>query len=979
MLSRICHFISPFIKSVLIIFLFLVTGSLELSAQNRLIIRNPRPFDSEKDTSLEETLRKSLEKNLSSQYSAEFTDREAAEYSNDAGYSAYINIFYTREKNFPPNIFAQIYNPKTGEIIDAVSVSTKYDLIKEIEAELDKDEFNIPDSERAAEFSRKLEITLKLNPGRKKQDENIIEHLTKEKIGKSPEFQKHKIDKTDASKSVFLLLEEQIVVTATRTKSKIKDAPAAVYVITRKQIEERGYRTLTDALKDVPGFDFQHTYGVYPELVHQRGLVGENTRSLVYVDGVSDNNISGIGPLSGTLHFPLSNIERIEIVSGPASSLYGANAFNGIINIITRDGVNSGGNHVEAVYGGYESSFRRPGAGLNFSFRGRSQSMDMGYSIGGQYFQTQGPDFGGIQRLERQTVNPSGANYANPNDVNNFLENKACGGVCSSVKGVGYTWSPGFNSANVDTYNVSAKFTFGNFRFQTVNWQYLNGFGTFTNGTNRYDLNERGLETSLFDGRNNARRAGILLGNATARGTRGGQYNFKNNSIMIGHTGNLSENLTLDSELTVRNTEILGSSFQDNTVRKTTDSYYNYTGNTSTSVTSRPDHSYQLEEKLQYNINTKHSSVLGAVVKQSDVPEFSTLSNSSIVNYSPASANSANVNTLAQDISNLPNRIRINGYGSFYQHTYKPSDYWIFSAGYRLDYNSIFGRSQTPRVSAIYKPTQNLTLKLLLGTGFREPSTFEFLNRTSTRKENLNLRPEYLRSFEFGIAYRWNKLYISAQSYYNRVTNLISTVRTLEPIPGNTSTWQQNQNVGKAEIFGTEIEANFSLTEKLSLNANYTYSKGRYFDLSRSLTSSPSSFGRPGDDTFSDILNAYKIQNIPSSGPIPHIAPHKFYLGAVYSFWKKMSIYAGINYVDIRRTIVTNPVKTAPGYIMGKLNFRWDDFLKEGVYFNILAVNLSNDLFFDPGVIGGTGGLGSAPTLHPLEKRNIWISLGYNF
>ena len=180
-------------------------------------------------------------------------------------------------------------------------------------------------------------------------------------------------------------------------------------------MEERGYRTLIDALKDVPGFDFQHTYGVYPELVHQRGLIGENTRSLVYVDGVSDNNISGVGPLAGTLHFPLSNVDRIEIVSGPASSLYGANAFNGIINIITRDGANSGGSHVEAIYGGYDSNFRSPGAGLNFSTRGKSQTMDMSYSLGGYYFQTEGPNFGGIQRIERQTVNPTAANYANPN------------------------------------------------------------------------------------------------------------------------------------------------------------------------------------------------------------------------------------------------------------------------------------------------------------------------------------------------------------------------------------------------------------------------------------------------------------------------------------------------------------------------------------------------------------------------------------
>ena len=959
------------IKIVHIFFLFL-TFTIGVSAMERIIIREPRQVESEKDNRFEDILKQSIIKSLSSRYKVEFTDRDVSSFSKETDLHLYINLLYVREKNFPPNIYAQVYNPQTGEIIDAISVSTKYELLNEIEAELDKNEFNIPDSERAQEFSRKLDITLKLNPARKTQGENIIEHLTKERVGKSPEFQKQKTLSGDASKNVFLLLEEQIVVTATRTKSKIKDAPAAVYVITRKQMEERGYRTLIDALKDVPGFDFQHTYGVYPELVHQRGLIGENTRSLVYVDGVSDNNISGVGPLAGTLHFPLSNVDRIEIVSGPASSLYGANAFNGIINIITRDGANSGGSHVEAIYGGYDSNFRSPGAGLNFSTRGKSQTMDMSYSLGGYYFQTEGPNFSGIQRIERQTVNPTAANYANPNNVNNYVENKACGGVCNSTRGVGYTWSPGFNSANVDTYNLTAKFTIGNFRFQTVNWQYLNGFGTFTNGTNRYDVNERGLETNVFDDRNNARRAGVLLGNAGTRGRRGGQYNFRNNSIVVGHTKQISETLTLDSELVVRNTEIMSSSFQDNTRTKSTNSYYNFkdsnitSNNYTTSFTTRPDHSYQLEEKLQYNPSQKHSSVAGIIARHSDVPEFT-------------SVNTSSQATLSQDISNLSNRVSINNFGAFYQHTFRPSDYWIFSAGYRQDYSSIFGRSQTPRVSAIYKPTQNLTFKLLLGTGFREPSTFEFLNRTATRKENRGLRPEYLRSVEIGIAYRWNKLYLSAQSYYYKVTNLISTAQTLELIPSSSNTWQQNQNVGKAEIFGTEIEANINLTEKLLLNANYTYSEGRYFDLLRSVTSSPSAYGRPGDDLTSDLLSLAGIKNIPSSGPIPHIAPNKFFLGGTYTIWKKMSLYVGVNYVDIRRTVVSNPVKTVSGYTMGKLNFRWDDFIKDGMYINLLVVNLANNLYFDPGVLGGSGSLGGPPTMHPLEKRNIWISVGYNF
>ena len=161
-----------------------------VNAMERIIIREPRQVESEKDNRFEDILKQSIIKSLSSRYKVEFTDREVSSFSKETDLHLYINLLYVREKNFPPNIYAQVYNPQTGEIIDAISVSTKYELLNEIEAELDKNEFNIPDSERAQEFSRKLDITLKLNPARKTQGENIIEHLTKERVGKSPEFQK---------------------------------------------------------------------------------------------------------------------------------------------------------------------------------------------------------------------------------------------------------------------------------------------------------------------------------------------------------------------------------------------------------------------------------------------------------------------------------------------------------------------------------------------------------------------------------------------------------------------------------------------------------------------------------------------------------------------------------------------------------------------------------------------------------------------
>ena len=119
------------------------------------------------------------------------------------------------------------------------------------------------------------------------------------------------------------------------------------------------------------------------------------------------------------------------------------------------------------------------------------------------------------------------------------------------------------------------------------------------------------------------------------------------------------------------------------------------------------------------------------------------------------------------------------------------------------------------------------------------------------------------------------------------------------------------------------------------------------------------------------------LNRVPSRGNIPNIAPHKGYLGITYYIRSKISIYAGTNYVDVRRTIATNPTGSVAGYEMFRINFRWEDFIKEGMFLQIQANNILNQQFFDPGIRAATGEY--YPTQHPLERRNIWISLGYKF
>ncbi|HEX5754826.1 MAG TPA: TonB-dependent receptor [Arenimonas sp.] len=128
----------------------------------------------------------------------------------------------------------------------------------------------------------------------------------------------------------------QVVVSASSREQTLREAPATLVVVTSKQIAERGYQTLEDALRDLPGMDLVHVGGAFPTIIAPRGAWGdENRRILLLIDGVVENSLNGAFELGGPA-YSLFGVERVEVLYGPASALYGANAFSGIINLITR-------------------------------------------------------------------------------------------------------------------------------------------------------------------------------------------------------------------------------------------------------------------------------------------------------------------------------------------------------------------------------------------------------------------------------------------------------------------------------------------------------------------------------------------------------------------------------------------------------------------------------------------------------------------
>lgn len=134
---------------------------------------------------------------------------------------------------------------------------------------------------------------------------------------------------------------DRVIVSATKSSRKISESAASVVVITRKEIQASAAKNIDDVLQYASGVQVKRPVGMgegVPSDIVLRGIPGAlaAARVLILVDGIP-TNVAGT-PFLIVNEIPLDAIQRIEIVKGPFSSLYGANALGGVINIITIQG-----------------------------------------------------------------------------------------------------------------------------------------------------------------------------------------------------------------------------------------------------------------------------------------------------------------------------------------------------------------------------------------------------------------------------------------------------------------------------------------------------------------------------------------------------------------------------------------------------------------------------------------------------------------
>ena len=196
------------------------------------------------------------------------------------------------------------------------------------------------------------------------------------------EEEKEEVVEDVADLSLEELLNVEIT-TAGKKAQRVADIPASIVLITRADIERYGYQSLDEVLENVPGLFGIDQRGSEGMIFGVRGFWAPFANNIIIlINGVRQERMESDGAVYPAQYIPVETIDRVEVIRGPISVVYGPGAFFGAINIITNDATNPS---LVSVSGGMEQSYR-------LSARGSFQKEGLSLVFNGGYFGTDGPD-----------------------------------------------------------------------------------------------------------------------------------------------------------------------------------------------------------------------------------------------------------------------------------------------------------------------------------------------------------------------------------------------------------------------------------------------------------------------------------------------------------------------------------------------------------------------------------------------------------
>ena len=579
---------------------------------------------------------------------------------------------------------------------------------------------------------------------------------------------------------------DEIVVTATKTEKKVEDVPGSVTVIDQEDLKKQNIQSVDDALNSLSGVFVKRTKGLMDSTasVRLRGFNGDQY-TLILLDGQPLNDAYTGGLDWGSLS--VGNIERIEVIRGAASALYGGNAMGGVVNIITKSPRKL---ELEAS-GGYGSNGTE-----RYRFSAGNRFLDkLSLRVGFENERTDGYEATPVVISKTAGAGTVAGGYA---------MNDKYGDATRWVVG-----DKGENSAERQTVDGKLSLDFSDTGQVSLN---------AVSGRNEYDYGTPNSYMGSF-------------GDNTTYAIAGGQRaRFRPNDF-ISYTG-MGKNETDIFSLNIK--EMFGPvtiNGQAGTVqvddRYTLEEgsgladYYTSTG----SLKVTENESWFSELRGDMPMGESHVLTLGASFRtdESDTNDYNIPYYRSYEGGGQSTfysgGNSKTYALFAQDEWRIAEPLTI--YAGLRYDSWKVYDGASGVPGAETDYDSNEESEFSPKIAAVWKAFPNTTFRASVGHAFRAPTLYE-LYRTwvswgTTYQSNPDLKPETVWTYEMGVdQYLFDrKTRLSLTGYRNDIEDLI-----YYKVSGTTKT---RTNAGQAQTYGLELEASQKLTSWLTLWGNYTY------------------------------------------------------------------------------------------------------------------------------------------------------------
>ena len=649
-------------------------------------------------------------------------------------------------------------------------------------------------------------------------------------------------------------LEEVMVTTATKTEKNIEGVSASVIVITEEEIQKTGASTLDKILEKVPSINAQ--YGRFPHpsasskaSISLRGMGANGT--LILVDG---KRLSGEteSPYEMT-RITASMIERIEIVKGSMSTLYGSDAIGGVINIITKK-IDKNVSTLDLKYG---SNGDGDAVNKNVNFTNRGSVDKLRYKINTSIDDT--TPYKINKSYTQQAINPSSGADLNGNSLDNISGNyDVTYKDEATVKTIGTRLE----------YDFSDNFTAGldlSYFTEDREGQYLGNASATSGGlitntpVNSEDKNRRIDISSDFK---------YLINDDLSMNTKVYRSYYKKR--------NYTDPLTFDGATNTK--------FSANVTIDTLESDLTYILNDSNIITTG----------LEYRKETRDS---GAINPDASSSEFIT----KVVNYKSlfiqdeieiSDTLNAIVGTRYDNISNADNKITLQA-GLVKEIAEDTSIRANYAQGYR-----------TPDIAELYVVSMYYKGAKRYGS--------EVINTIKT--ESYDLKPEQSQTFELSLSNKYENLSSVFTIFNNKVKDKIDLVSYNDS--SSSTKYYTSENIDQVDIKGAEVSFDYDLNKDIDLGLNATYLKTEDESTGKELTYTPdisASFSvnyKITNDLNTNLMLRYIGEQYSNSTNTEQTNNYTLVdLGAQYQINKNIEYYLGVDNIfnkEVDEEIGTN-------------------------------------------------------------------------